>query len=77
MNVNQLSLSRRRFLQGSLALGAGGAFAQGSPAFRGEIKLGHGQVGAIAAGCRTRAGVRLRRHRRPHARCAVPCMRLP
>jgi len=40
MNLTQLSLSRRRLLQASLALGAGRAFAQGAPSFRGEIKLG-------------------------------------
>ncbi|MGB3072455.1 MAG: ABC transporter substrate-binding protein [Ottowia sp.] len=38
--VTQLSVSRRRLLQASLALGAGPVWAQGATPLRGEIKLG-------------------------------------
>ena len=40
MNLSQLSLSRRRLLQASLALGAGNALGAGASSLRGEIKLG-------------------------------------
>jgi ABC-type branched-subunit amino acid transport system substrate-binding protein len=55
MNTTQPSLSRRRlFLQGVCALGASRALAEGSPAFRGDIKLGQtmpysGPLSALSA----------------------------